>query len=250
MAIPEIPVSSLDDLAAELLSLYSETGHRWWFRGHASVDWKLLPSVRRGHSPEQERYLANEFYMRARTRHHRCPENDDYAGWLSLMQHYRLPTRLLDWSRSPLVAAFFATRDEHGMFFDDTEPAVIWALQPETLNASQHCDRVFYPLNAGRLRSIVRAALKSGDDEDVVIAALPLEFDMRMLMQQSAFTVHGSSVALEDMPGMERWLRKFVIPIGKRHHIAQQLNVMGVQPADIFPDLEHLAHDLSLRHHV
>ena len=52
--------------------------------------------------------LLRKFRARAHLRHHTCPDYFDYFGWLSLMRHYGLPTRLLDWSESPLVAAYFA----------------------------------------------------------------------------------------------------------------------------------------------
>jgi len=45
------------------------------------------------------------------------------------MQHYRLPTRLLDWSFSPLIAAYFAVRETT----DADEDACIWALAPSVL---------------------------------------------------------------------------------------------------------------------
>ena len=38
----------------------------------------------------------------------RVPQADDLLGWLCVMQHYRAPTRLLDWSENLLVALYFA----------------------------------------------------------------------------------------------------------------------------------------------
>jgi len=54
------------------------------------------------------------------------PGADEYLEWLAVLQHYGTPTRLLDWTYSPTVAAYFALREiPHSSVVTDT---CIWAL--------------------------------------------------------------------------------------------------------------------------
>ena len=87
-------------------------GNVWW-RGHSLEDWKLVPGVyRRGaDAARYERNLVARFFNAAHSRHPQCPPEGEWDSWLFLMQHSRLPTRLLDWTQSALVAAYFAVTD-------------------------------------------------------------------------------------------------------------------------------------------
>ena len=240
---------SLGDLIGEVSNLIEETGLRWWFRGQDDASWDLLPSVRREYTKEQERFLSNEFYSKARTRHHRCPADDDYAAWLSLMRHYGLPTRLLDWSNSPLVAAFFATqRSARHRSGETVVDASIWALAPGSFNEAQGFERYLYPLNAAQLRELLRPALKGDDTTNKAVGAWAVETDPRMQVQQGAFTVHASDTPLNKMEACHDWLRQFVIPAQDVPSMAWELEAMGVRLADLFPDLGHLATELKSWH--
>jgi len=106
---------------------------RPWWRGQADARWSLVPSLYRKGFASKEGNINSRFRMMAKVRHANCPTSDDAFPWLFLMQHYRLPTRLLDWSESPLVAVYFATEAEAG---DDTD-AALWALSPTGLNLQQ-----------------------------------------------------------------------------------------------------------------
>ena len=251
----EVPkVRSIDELVEVVREIFFETKHRWWFRGHPDQSWTLLPKVRRGYTPQTERYLTNLFYQGAKLRHATLPNDDDYAGWLGLMQHYGLPTRLLDWSYSALVAVYFATKYERDMsLWNSDREAAIWLLQPETLNEAQGYGSIFPSLNARSLSDLVQEAfrdipttsnLKTSD----VIAAVPVNRDLRMVMQHGAFTIHASDVPLETRANRHAWLRKILIPRENVAGIALSLDVLGVRLSDVFPDVDHLAIELGQMH--
>lgn len=228
---------------------------RWWFRGVRDQAHWPIPRVRREYTLRGERYLTQEFRARAGTRYARCPRYDDHADWLALMQHYRLPTRLLDWSHSAIIAAFFAV--EPAMphmrpYRSDGANASIWVLDATELNERQGLERLLYPLNAGDVRHLVEDAFRprrgryAADARrgQEVAAALAVESEGRMQAQRGAFTVHASEVPLNRMPGCDSWLRQLVIPNRAIPELARELVYMGVGVADLFPDLEHLALDM------
>jgi FRG domain len=236
-----LSVSTVSELAQAIQLLLRRDGRRWIYRGHADHTWSLLPSVRRDYTRAYERYLSNEFYARARTRHASCPEARDFAGWLSLMQHYGLPTRLLDWSYSPLIAAYFAVF-EHGSSGRD---ACVWALAPRAFNRAQGFEDLIYPLDARVLLPLVKPALKGDDSSDRIAAAMAVETDPRMQMQQGAFTVHASDTPIERLTGCDAWLRKMIIPRAVIAKFANEMELLGYRIDYLFPDLGSLARELK-----
>ena len=244
-----IIIDSIGELIDAVRSLKRETHSRWWFRGHASTAWELRPGIHRGYSPQQERYMSQEFRMRAGLRHGRVPSYEDYAGWLSLMQHYGLPTRLLDWSRSPLIAAFFATEPAMAhVEADAASEACIWALAPGALNESQGHEPLLYPLSGHKLRDLLRPAFRGDRGPERIVAAMPIESDMRMVAQLGAFTIHGSSVCLDQFERADEWLRCLVVPAYAVPRIAEELEHLGVTLSGLFPDLGNLARELKAQH--
>lgn len=109
-------------------SLY-KFGSRIWYRGHARLEWALNPGIFRGNKPE--RVMYNHFQRRVPEHRH---AHQTVFEWLCLMQHYGLPTRLLDWSESVLSALYFVVgNDEHF----DTDGLLI-VLDANRLNEISH----------------------------------------------------------------------------------------------------------------
>ena len=85
-----------------------------WFRGHINADWKLTPKLyRKPFIGADENEIRHEFQSRAlQLIQTRLPANK--WEWYFLMQHYGVPTRLLDWTENALIAMYFAVEDQIG----------------------------------------------------------------------------------------------------------------------------------------
>lgn len=217
-----------------------------WFRGHSDENWELIPSVQRGNykNKKVEQHLLNEFLMKASISIKNHPE-EYIPGWMTLMQHYGLPTRLLDWSESPLIALFFATNDYKEFKNKD---GCIWVLKPEKLNELEGFDSNVYPMDKDCVRNMLRPAFHGHQVDigviDKIIACRPVEYDMRVYTQQSAFTVHNSDKKLE-MINEEGLLSKLIIPSKCKKKILNELRILGITLSNVYPDAEHIAQELK-----
>ena len=129
----ESEVTSLDDLVL-MLSRPHLAGQ--FFRGQSNESWQLLPSLDRlllkaiGPDATYEAFESSTiglFKRHASTVLSSLPDDDDFLSWLTLMQHFGAPTRLLDWTESPFVALYFAVVD-----LDPEVSAALWVLNPKS----------------------------------------------------------------------------------------------------------------------
>lgn len=215
-----------------------------WWRGHAREDWKLVPGAHRRQPPEPEREwtLTSRFMQKAPSRHAPCPTDGDLLGWLSLMQHYGLPTRLLDWTESVLVAAYFAVRKH------DQHDGRLFALDPFGMNASEvEDDPYLYRGDQGVARSVLVAAFQPVDDQESrrILAITAHEHTLRQMVQLSCFTLHGRPEGIEERPNSKTYLWQFTIPAECKVQMRKDLYALGIRDSNLFPDLERLASDID-----
>lgn len=248
MHIAEVVIRSVGDLSREVQALPA-SGQHWLFRGQADTRWSLSPSVHRGYSAQQERYLTNEFRVRARSRYFSCPTSSDYPGWLALMQHYGLPTRLLDWTYSPLIAAFFSVHPDYAPLLRCTDrDACIWALDARKLNESQGFEPLIFPLDASSYEPLITPAFKNRDELNTVGVAMALEHDPRIQLQQGAFTIHSNRTPINLLKGAPDWLHRFVIRSSDIADFFDELTRLGIRKYLLFPDLSALTSELKTIH--
>jgi len=233
--------TSVAALAMIASKAHEHTGGGVWWRGHASHDWQLVPHVFR--TPEmaaKEKNLALRFLTKAGTRHGKCPDLNDVAGWMFLMQHYGLPTRLLDWSESILVAAYFASSE---LLDGDGE---IWSLLPYHMNNEQlGTAEIPLPYNS-KIQPLFQAAMgKAEIDKDQAVAVFPLESDARMLAQSGTYTIHSSGVPLDELANANKFLMRVLVPAAAKSTLAREIWNLGIRRSHLFPDLQNLSAELK-----
>ena len=228
------------------------------FRGLPNAEWKLLSSLDRLGYPKSpphskahlEEHLLRNFIRYARPYLELYPENE--WEWMIVAQHRGLPTRLLDWTYSPLSAAHFA------LFANKkATDAVVWELNWEIIH--KHFDISSIVLN---LYDLNKELNKRGFDglwslvkyshtleEPFVCVLEPSALDRRLVAQSAAFTLTSNkNFALDDIlikNNLTNAIKKYVIPCEKADYIRDQLDLCSINERRMFPDLEGVASELK-----
>lgn len=242
MRHPDEPIDGVGQLVDRLTSHLAGVDAPVWFRGQSKSEWRLVPKHLRGGMPHSEIYLISRFKQNATILLDQHPRND--FEWLFLMQHHSMPTRLLDWTESPLVALYFAVTE------NDADEGALWILLPTVLNEQSNY-RPDYPLE-----------IPSFEDEDLQnylpetvasehrsrlfpMAAIAPRNSSRMQAQQGVFTIgHRDNTPVEEAgavgaPRDHVW--RYLIPPTAKVILRAQLKVLGITRFQLFPELDSLA---------
>ncbi len=172
------------------------------------------------------------------------------ADWLFLMQHHKVPTRLLDWTESPLVALYFAVGPSSDRKHDSKDGA-LWCLFPHLLNAlvGIRMDSAYDIPSFGHENVLdgylpSRAAgIKTASPKPIALIA-PRPF-RRLHVQQGVFTLfHRNPIPLEeitDSKGKRPHIVKLVIPSNAKPKLRQELRLLQIDRLALFPELENVA---------
>ncbi len=258
----EIKVHSWDELQKELFaqSWNEKIGRfrsRFAFRGLSNKEYRLETTLMRlgGDYVKLERHLLRNFRKYA---HRSVVERDSVWHWLSVAQHFGLPTRILDWTYSPFIAMHFATANIDKFDLD----GVIWAvnyvkaheLLPQFLRdrlEEEGANVMTLHLMNESINSLnALDSLDARSGEKVVIFFEPPSIDDR-IVNQFAFC----SVISDPETVLDDWLeahpslaRKIIIPAALKWEIRDKLDQANVNERVLFPGLDGLSRWLK-RHY-
>jgi len=243
----------------ELVDLVtSEPYKHWAFRGQAKSSWSMWSSISRhlwdhkvhdDYWRSQERRTLRVFKRKAHLFLQHIPDPDDDFQWLGLMQHHGAPTRLLDFTWSPYVAAFFALERAKG-------DAALWGVNAAAVR--DNAPKLELPdgehvtpdeMNPREPGNMLRYFI----DTQLPFAWIgePYVMNRRLIAQSGTFLVPGRlDRPVEDIlscyPDPGRTIIKIVLQGEElRREALDQLYHMNIGSSTLFPDLDGLARSLA-----
>lgn len=218
-------VDSFEELTA-LVQPFRKDGD-WIFRGVRQSTYELLPKIGRpgsrkgAGSPEDlpydraaEETMTRHFIRSAGPYVKHIPATR--LEWLALAQHHGMFTRLLDWTESLLVAAYFAVEDAR---YSDSPPMIYCVKDIPLAPTNKH---------------------DSPDELEDVMLYYPPHMSPRIPAQSSVFTVHKHP----DKPFLPNMVVR--VTIGRSPlTLKLNLNACGIHKASLFPDIDGLAQHQS-----
>jgi hypothetical protein len=235
-AIRYLSYGSWRELKRDLLNELFEDGvfrsERYLFRGMGSADWKLAPAFDRrfGYLDADERLrvwdeLIEQWRRGCEEHGHTGETAGREVGLWALGQHHGLPTRLLDWSTSPYIAAFFAFKECLERLPHRYSHVALWIL---------HLDNPVW-----------------AKDQGVEIVSAPALENVRLKNQSGKFTLsHTQFASLEEYvteTGSGVALTKVALPASEAVPALPDLDSMGINSYRVYPDLGGLAELATMR---
>lgn len=231
----------------------------WAYRGQCSAEWGLQNAIERTDfvnlSREIEREFLEEFQRGARNYLAKDEIPERLIEWLALMQHHGAPTRLLDLSKSPFIAAYFAF-EECAL---TEEFVAIWAVNMAYLKEKsleelrKHLGKELESSHSFINEEIFETIFYA-NKYSLIFPIEPFRMNRRYSLQQSIFVSTGNSYEpfMKQLSFLNEHIKTSVIkielPTSIQKSVLRDLLRMNLHRASLFPDLDGYATSLRLRY--
>ncbi len=237
----EIIIKTFDEYLENinLIDAFTKMGEKvLLFRGQKESNWDLLPGLARPNCfrPDIERYEQNilaEFKRRAIPYLPKTFNIGSNWEWLALAQHYKLPTRLLDWTENPLIALFFAFEFPK----DNEADRSVWVFGAAENEFADSNNIKVDPFSLEKTQVYV-----------------PNQMTQRITAQSGWFTVHkymqsrNKFLAFNKNATYKSRVFKMIFSNVLREHILLRLDRLGINSFSVYTDLEGLSTYLTWKH--
>lgn len=223
------------------------------YRGMSDSAWDLAPSLNRicAHDMTLERQMLRSFRKYG---YADLKQVSSFWQMLAMAQQFGLPTRLLDWTYSPLVAAHFATEDQDSYDRD----GVIWCVQVDQMNG-QLPGVLRNMLNAERGHIFTMEMMdRIGDGFDALEAISSNPFALffepasavnRIANQYALFSLCSApTLPINALPGTESCFRRIIIPAAVKLEIRDKLDYINISERMIYPGLDGICKWIARRY--
>lgn len=252
------------DSVSKLIELINALPNNYLFRGQADAAWHLQSSLERvvgeEWSAEKARrfedfslkYFCSKFHLYDREN----IQPSSKLGWLSIMQHYGVPTRLLDFTESPYVALYFA--------LEASAPSQQRDLALYAVDYTAVLDRsIDFIRSKDNGFNETRATIFDKQDDvfdqvvdrfsyDIAWIGEPRLLNARLDRQAGSFLLSGNrSVRIEDVLNSDLYsavdIRKFVIDGSLATGVFALLRKMNITSKSLYGDLDGLARSIRMQ---
>lgn len=248
---------------------YSRETDAIFFRGHSKTSYKLRPNIYRDSKIiDNENIISKELLLR-------CPQDFSHCRstfeFLVKMQHYSLPTRLLDITTNPLIALYFACKSnqkhdgelitfslpkEKIKYYDSDTVSVLANISRrpkdfkipdiESIEEFNNHKDIKYLLHEIRAEKPYFLPLIVPKDISSVICVKPKLDNPRVIRQDSAFFLFGIAKEKNDCATFpEEYVlsknNRIIIKAKEKSRIINQLEILGITEATVFPEIEKVA---------
>lgn len=244
----------------EYKQFIDQLSENWAFRGQGNAGWNLRNAIERTdfiklHKGIEAEFVA-EFQRGARNYLSRDELPEHLIEWLALMQHHGAPTRLLDFTKSPFIAAYFAFER---CISEPNQFIAIWAINYRFLKehalevlSSEFSDDI--KLNQNLINERLFEKIFFQNNRSLVFPVEPFRMNRRYSLQQSIFVSTGTSEEpfMQQLsfggPETEKAVIKIELPSNLQKQVLRDLQRMNLNRASLFPDLDGYASSLRLRY--
>lgn len=203
---------------ADLHELLDGSSRFTIYRGQTNADWDLIPKAGRDpYSKIDDKGGLDYFKSNALPFLDRVPTND--WEWLALAQHHGVPTRLLDWTTNPMIAAFFAVVESF-----KTDAAIFKFTYEDSANTD-----------------------KNPFEFKTVTVYKPNAVTRRIVAQQGLFTIHPKPQDAFSKSPAKGSLEKIIVTSAYRERLRHELHQYGYSYLSVFQDIQGLASYIDWR---